>query len=682
MQETGFDGRTLAYRYNAAGHLIGQQDGPIESQFERDALGQLIREHHRHPDRPDADTWAEYQYDALGRLAVARNPDASHRFEYDLQGRLIEDEITQQFAGWMGAPQPYQHSQHYRYGTDGRLQRIDHSALRKQPPGQRWAALHTDYYAPGWSEHYQWTPKGQLSRLQLATAQGQNTQPQEVLSQHYNPLGQLIERQQGQHQSQWQYDPEGRLSSYQRQHSNPNDPAAQTLEARDYQYDALGRIRQIQDQNRGTRHYQYDALDRLTQADNQPIHQDPAGNLLSEGMTALPDNRLPFHGDRHFSYDEHGNPVRIQRGKNKQQEQRLSYNAKHQLTSVETLRSGELKQRVQFRYDALGRRIDKQVFLPDADQSSNDGHNPLKHSHSEAYIWQGQTLKQVRSLNQNAKAQNHRIYQYLPGSHIPVALWDEALGLHHIDTDHAGTPKAMYSHETGEEVWSTDHETYGKTRDAEAAITHPVTGQTFEPGLRFQGQYEDVETGLYQNLHRYYDPGAGRYINQDPIGLSGGLNAYQYCPNPVGWADQIGLTSKECNDPNSFQIPRAPIDYDGHIFNAEVKSSGKVVGGHSTATGQVRVITGTQSSPNAQGVYSARIEVVDPANPDQFLSKTNNGGISTMFPDAWDAERLKREVDFAYFNRTVIGNKWTGTTQSGVRVEGYLQPKATVYPKI
>ncbi|WP_028670629.1 RHS repeat-associated core domain-containing protein [Saccharospirillum impatiens] len=63
----------------------------------------------------------------------------------------------------------------------------------------------------------------------------------------------------------------------------------------------------------------------------------------------------------------------------------------------------------------------------------------------------------------------------------------------------------MYSHETGEEVWSTDHETYGKTRDAEAAITHPVTGQPFEPSLRFQGQYEDVETGLYQNLHRYYD---------------------------------------------------------------------------------------------------------------------------------------------------------------------------------
>ncbi|MEJ2073667.1 MAG: RHS repeat-associated core domain-containing protein, partial [Reinekea sp.] len=31
------------------------------------------------------------------------------------------------------------------------------------------------------------------------------------------------------------------------------------------------------------------------------------------------------------------------------------------------------------------------------------------------------------------------------------------------------------------------------------------------------------------------------YINHDPIGLMGGLNAYQYCPNPVGWVDPLGL---------------------------------------------------------------------------------------------------------------------------------------------
>ncbi|MEJ2076080.1 MAG: RHS repeat-associated core domain-containing protein, partial [Reinekea sp.] len=33
--------------------------------------------------------------------------------------------------------------------------------------------------------------------------------------------------------------------------------------------------------------------------------------------------------------------------------------------------------------------------------------------------------------------------------------------------------------------------------------------------------------------------------NHDPIGLMGGLNAYQYCPNPVGWVDPLGLSCKE-----------------------------------------------------------------------------------------------------------------------------------------
>lgn len=55
-----------------------------------------------------------------------------------------------------------------------------------------------------------------------------------------------------------------------------------------------------------------------------------------------------------------------------------------------------------------------------------------------------------------------------------------------------------------------------------------------------------METGLYQNCYRFYEPNAGRYISQDPIGLLGGLNAYQYTPNPVGFVDPLGLSTKEC----------------------------------------------------------------------------------------------------------------------------------------
>jgi len=130
------------------------------------------------------------------------------------------------------------------------------------------------------------------------------------------------------------------------------------------------------------------------------------------------------------------------------------------------------------------------------------------------------------------------------------------------------------------------------------------------------------------------------------------------------------------------RVASAPIDYDGHIFSAEVKPNGNVVGGHSTATGEVKVIPGTASTPNAQGVYSAKIEVPDPNNPGQFLPKTNNNGVSTMFPDSWNVDKVKLEVDTAYQNRVINGNKWSGTTPSGVKVEGYISPKTTVYPKL
>ncbi|WP_339506684.1 RHS repeat-associated core domain-containing protein, partial [Pseudomonas sp. EA_15y_Pfl1_P102] len=51
------------------------------------------------------------------------------------------------------------------------------------------------------------------------------------------------------------------------------------------------------------------------------------------------------------------------------------------------------------------------------------------------------------------------------------------------------------------------------------------------------------ESGLHYNRHRYYNPDIGRYLTPDPVKLAGGVNAYQYVPNPTGWADPLGLNS-------------------------------------------------------------------------------------------------------------------------------------------
>ncbi|WP_134928790.1 RHS repeat-associated core domain-containing protein, partial [Pseudomonas protegens] len=46
------------------------------------------------------------------------------------------------------------------------------------------------------------------------------------------------------------------------------------------------------------------------------------------------------------------------------------------------------------------------------------------------------------------------------------------------------------------------------------------------------------------NRYRYYDPEVGRFVSKDPISYAGGLNLYQYAPNPILWLDPLGLAKR------------------------------------------------------------------------------------------------------------------------------------------
>jgi len=120
---------------------------------------------------------------------------------------------------------------------------------------------------------------------------------------------------------------------------------------------------------------------------------------------------------------------------------------------------------------------------------------------------------------------------------IGAAHADVANGqLYYVHADHLGTPKAL-TNEAGNLVWSATHDPFGMATVA--------AGSVVEMNLRFPGQYYDAETGLHYNYFRTYDPGTGRYLESDPIGLKGGLNTYAYVSgNPLTKIDPQGLV--EC----------------------------------------------------------------------------------------------------------------------------------------
>ncbi|MFT5153142.1 MAG: RHS repeat-associated protein [Planctomycetota bacterium] len=80
-------------------------------------------------------------------------------------------------------------------------------------------------------------------------------------------------------------------------------------------------------------------------------------------------------------------------------------------------------------------------------------------------------------------------------------------------------------------------------------------GQLIEPSqptivqpYGFTSRELDLESGLYFYRARYYQPELGRFISEDPLGLYGGFNPYEYVEsNPVNLIDPWGLSS-ECND--------------------------------------------------------------------------------------------------------------------------------------
>ena len=167
---------------------------------------------------------------------------------------------------------------------------------------------------------------------------------------------------------------------------------------------------------------------------------------------------------------------------------------------------------VTFRYDALGRRIEKvfdgrvyrylwdgDVILHEWDYTEADRPNTIVTETGEV------------TLDRPEPVENLITWVYDSDNYVPTA---KIVGDRHysIISDYIGRPVQAYD-DNGNIVWQADYDIYGNLRNLHGS-------RQFIP-FRQLGQYEDEEIGLYYNRFRYYDPRTGNYISQDPIRLMG-----------------------------------------------------------------------------------------------------------------------------------------------------------------
>ena len=272
-------------------------------------------------------------------------------------------------------------------------------------------------------------------------------------------------------------------------------------------------------------------------------------NSLPPQVPKVMGNLLKQYAGMHFVYDARGNLIEKQSPAGQQRYEWDAFNRLKAATVKETSRHSEAR----YFYDPLGRRIAKEV----------NGERTV-------FGWDGDTL----AYETNSDSSTHYVYE--AGSFVPLAqfvtasvtgietpVWkptDRYLPeedplqrvpqrtaearVFYYHCDQIGTP-LMMTDDVGDVVWEASYKAWGEARKVIERASK-AAGITPRNPIRFQGQQHDEETGLSYNRYRYYDPSPGRFVSQDPIKLLGGINVWQYAPNPVQYIDPLGLARGKC----------------------------------------------------------------------------------------------------------------------------------------
>lgn len=486
-------GQTQRYAYNPAGNLTAFED----------AKGNRLA----------------YEYDAAGRRSVERHtpagtdtPTRTITYHYNAAGALTGYTDSQGNAA--------------TYALD----ELHRKTAETLTYGSLSFTLATTYHATGRKASFTW-PDG--------TVAGYEYDDNQVLSRITLPSGAVSINE-----TRWNapasltypggttrtvsYDALMRISEI-----RVKDPGQVSLLHYRHEYDAESNI-SAKDTEHGAYGYQYDELYRLTQAANptplaaEAYTYDALGNRLTDsnrpgaweydGNNALTRSFAATGEANGYTYDANGSLIaKASPSADPKDNQQFVYDAQNRLVEVKD-QGGTIV--ATYHYDPFGRRIAKTVagtatYYLYADEGLIAEANATG-SLTTLYGWRPEGLWGTDPLF---------IKTTRAGGSAPEIFF--------YQNDHLGTPQRLID-QAGAVVWEGRAQAFGETR----VLGNPLVTNA----LRFPGQYEDGETGMHQNYFRDYDPGTGRYIQSDPIGLLGAINYYSYAEgNPEKNSDPVGL---------------------------------------------------------------------------------------------------------------------------------------------
>ncbi len=278
------------------------------------------------------------------------------------------------------------------------------------------------------------------------------------------------------------------------------------------------------------RNFTVDGLDRITSEKNgqttvEGFTYDPTGDRLSKstGSTsayvyASTSHRLTSVAGATRTYDNAGNVTQI--GSN-QSGQKFVYDDRGRLRDFKIGNTVKAS----YRYNGRGERVLKNDLVTPSNSAQyfydEAGHllgeySTTTGSRIKEYVWLGDTLIAILSDFDGST------YQF-------------------VESDHLGTPRVVVNPLENAIVWRWDatQTVFGD----HAPIGDPDGDSVvYTLNLRFPGQQFNAESGLSYNYFRDLEPGTGRYLESDPVGLDGGISTYGYAgSNPLRFIDSSGL---------------------------------------------------------------------------------------------------------------------------------------------